>query len=220
MSMTRSIGLIRVVAGSPCRWRRLRLHSRVFFVGVVAVLVTSGCGAALARVSPASPVVGADMQILAPSAVPGLPSTTSALTVAELAKDAPIPNLASMITRWGYLDGRQRIFQGESRHLTLVVSRFIVFKDAAGAHSFVAFIQANAAAFFGGSVGEAPLVAQGRSGWMFAPAACGCHMASPDISGILPVGSSVIWLEINGPDATSSLLVTLLDPALSVPAAP
>jgi hypothetical protein len=188
--------------------------------GVVVVLVTCGCGAALARTSPASPVVGADMEILASSAVPGLPSTTSALAVAELAKEAPIPNLASKITSWGYLDGRQRTFQGESRHLTLVISRFMVFKDVAGAQSFVAFIQANAAAFFGGSVGEAPLVAQGRSGWMFAPAACGCHMASPDISGILPVGSRVIWLEINGPDATPSLLVNLLDPALSVPAAP
>ena len=118
----------------------------------------------------------------------------------------------------GYLDGRERTFQGESRHLTLVVSRSLIFKDGAGARSFVAYVRANSTAFFGGAVGEQALLAQGRSGWMFAPAPCACHLASPEVVGVLVAGSGVVWLAINGPEATSGLLMSLLDPANSVPA--
>jgi hypothetical protein len=42
-------------------------------------------------------------------------------------------------------------------------------------------------------------------------------MASPAVVGVVQSGPSVIWLEINGPDASSSLLANLLDPARSEP---
>ena len=186
----------------------------------LALLIVAACGSASTGAAGNPPVADTSMRVLASSAVPGVASKITVLTVIELARDASIPRLGSMLTSWGYLDGRERVFQGESRHLTLVVSRSLVFKDAGGARDYVAFVQDNAAAFFGVAVGIQPLVAQGRSGWVFTPAACACHMASPAIVGILDVGTGVAWLEINGPDATPALLVSLLDPANSVPPTP
>jgi hypothetical protein len=139
------------------------------------------------------------------------------LTAGALANDASIPALAANLRSWGYIDGRERTFQGESRHLMLVISRSLIFKDATGARAFVGFVQANHGAYFGITTILQPLVAQGRSGWLFAPPLCACHLANPAVIGILDAGSSVVWLEINGPDATPALLVNLLDPALSVP---
>lgn len=185
---------------------------------LLGLLITCSCGNPSTRATPNPPVAEIVMRVLATSAVPGVPSTTTVLSVPELAKDASIPGLTSMLTSWGYLDGRERIFQGQSRHLTLVVSRSLIFKDATGARAFVAFVQANAWAFFGGVVEKQPLVAQGRSGWLFTPPMCACHMANPVIVGVLNDGSGVVWLEINGPEATPALLVSLLDPTLSVPA--
>jgi len=43
-------------------------------------------------------------------------------------------------------------------------------------------------------------------------------MSNPAVAGVLDAGSGVVWLEINGPDATPALLVSLLDPADSVSA--
>jgi len=157
-----------------------------------------------------------EMHVLATSAVPGMPSTTIVLTIGELAKDASIPGLASNIASWGYKDGRQRTFQGPLHHLTLVVSRFLAFRDDTGAHRFVAFMVTNSGSYFGTGVGMHRLMAQGRSGWMFTPAPCACHLANPAFIGVLVQGSDVVWLEINGPDATPSLLVRLLDPRRSV----
>jgi hypothetical protein len=157
------------------------------------------------------------MQVLSPSAVPGIPSVTRVLTANVLANDASIPALAANLRSWGYIDGRERTFQGESRHLMLVISRSLIFKDAVGAGDFVAFVQSNGAAYFGRTTTLRPLSAQGRSGWLFAPPPCACHLANPAFIGVLAVGSSVVWLEINGPDATPELLVGLLDPALSAP---
>jgi hypothetical protein len=158
------------------------------------------------------------MQVLSPSAVPGIPFVTKVLTAGALANDASIPALAAKLRSWGYVDGRERTFQGESRHLMLVISRSLIFKDTTGARDFVAFVQAHRAAYFGGSTTLHPLQAQGRSGWLFAPPPCACHLANPAFIGVLDTGSGVVWLEINGPDATPELLVNLLDPALSVPA--
>jgi hypothetical protein len=157
------------------------------------------------------------MQVLASSAVPGVPYVTTVLTAGGLAKDASITALAANLRSWGYVDGRERTFQGESRHLTFVISRSLIFKNAGGARDFVAFVQANYGAYFGGVTAPRPLVAQGRSGWLFTPPLCACHLANPTVIAVLDVGSSVVWLEINGPDATPALLVNLLDPALSVP---
>jgi len=160
-----------------------------------------------------------EMRVLAPSAVPGLPSKTTVLTAQELGKDAPIPGLAGRISGWGYVDGRERTFQGESRRLTTVISRSLAFGGPGGAGAYVAYVRAHAAAFFGVGTGVRPLTAQGRTGWVFSPPACACHMANPVLVGVLKDGVHVVWLDINGPKATRALLVRLLAPASSVPAA-
>jgi len=183
-----------------------------------AMLAMAGCARSSVTTISSPSVPATSMQVLKASAVPGIPYTTRVLTATELAKDASITGLASKIVAWGYLDGRERTFQGESRHLTLVVSRSLIFKGATEARSFVAYIHANATAFFGGAVGEQALLAQGRSGWLFTPAPCACHLASPVVVGVLDAGTGVVWLSINGPDATPGLLMSLLDPGNSVPA--
>jgi hypothetical protein len=185
---------------------------------LLTLLIGAACGSATAGNTQATPAGGTAVPVLASSAVPGVPSRTTVLTVTELAKETSMPGLTSMMATWGYVAGRERVFQGESRHLTLVVSRSLLFRDASGASSFVAFVQAHPGAFFGGVVGTHPMMAQGRSGWLFTLPSCACHMANPAVAGVVDTGSGVAWLEINGPDATPELLVSLLDPANSAPA--
>ena len=194
------------------------MRPSVLFGALLALLVSVGCAGPLStRSVPSTPVPAKAMRVLASSAVPGVPSVTIELTVRELAKDASIPGLASRLASWGYLDGLERTFQGPSRHLTLVVSRSLVFRNPSGARSFVAFVLKNSGSYFGSVVQVHRLMAQGRSGWVFTPPLCACHLANPALIGVLDAGSDVVWLEINGPDATSALLVRLLDPNRSVP---
>ncbi len=179
---------------------------------IAAVLLLGpGCGG----MSVSSTGVPDSIRVLSASAVPGVPFTTAALSVTDLSKDAAIPGLSSKFMSWGYVQGAQRTFQGESRHLTYVVSRALMFKDVSGANAYVDFVHTNANAYFGVG-GVQPLVAQGRSGWQFTPAACACHMANPVVIGVVSSQSGVAWLEINGPDATPALLLGLLDPTNSV----
>ncbi len=177
-------------------------------VALVALLFVVACG------SNAAPVADA-AGLLAASAVPGVPYTTTVLTVSELSKDAAIPGLESMFSSWGYVDGAERTFQGQSHHLTYVLSRSLAFHDSAGALAYVAFVHDNTTAYFG-VAGVQELTAQGRPGWQFTPAACACHMANPVEVGVVSNGSTVSWLEINGPDASPALLLSLLDPTNSV----
>ena len=39
---------------------------------------------------------------------------------------------------------------------------------------------------------------------------CACHMAQPNLYGIVSSGRRVTWLEINGPGATRTALAALL----------
>jgi len=176
---------------------------------LVALLAAPGCGQAAGQPGPA--VSTAALPVLARSAVPGIPSATIRLTAAELAKDAVIAGLAAKISSWGYLAGRQRTFQGESRHLTLVVSRALLFRNAVGARRYTDFVRAHQAAFFGIAAQAKRLPGRGLSGWVFIPPLCACHLANPALIGVLNTGARVIWLEINGPAATRPLLVRLLD---------
>jgi hypothetical protein len=188
---------------------------RLARVGVlVAVLAASGCGGAASQSGPA--VSAAVLPVLSGSAVPGMPSVTVRLTAADLGKDAVIAGLAAKISSWGYLAGRQRTFQGESHHLTLVVSRGLLFRTAVGARRYSAFLRAHRAAFFGGVVQAQHLSGRGVSGWLFTPPLCACHLANPALIGVLNAGTRVIWLEINGPAATRVLLVRLLGDIRSV----
>jgi len=175
---------------------------------LLALLAGSGCGRAASQ--PGQAISTAALPVLAGSAVPGIPSLTVRLTAADLAKDAVIAGLAAKISSWGYLAGRQRTFQGESRHLTLVVSRALLFRNALGARRYTAFVREHQAAFFGIAAQTERLSGPGMSGWLFTPPLCACHLANPALIGVLNSGTRVIWLEINGPTATRALLVHLL----------
>jgi len=179
---------------------------------VVAVAIVTACGTTSSGSADAA-------GLLAASAVPGIPYTTTALGVAELSKDASIPDLGSKISALGYVQGAERTFHGESKHLTFVVSRSLEFKDASGASAYVAMVHDNATAYFG-VAGVQPLEAQGLQGWQFTPSACACHLANPVVVGAVSSGREVAWLEINGPDATPALLLSLLDHVNSVTATP
>jgi hypothetical protein len=146
--------------------------------------------------------------VLPADAVPGIPSTTRALTAVDLAEDASIPGLASTIASFGFVAGRERTFQGQSKHLTYVVSRSLAFASPAGARRFVSYVRSKTASFFG--VGATVRRLVGREGWLFDPPACACHLANPVLVAVLPAGSDVVWLEINGPDATRAVLGRLL----------
>lgn len=175
---------------------------------LLALLAASGCGQAGNQHSPV--ISNAALPVLATSAVPGISSVTMRLTTADLAKDAAIRGLATKIASWGYLGGRQRTFQGESHHLTLVISRALIFRDATGAQHYTAFVREHQAAFFGTSVQAQRLPGQSVPGWMFTPPLCACHLANPALIGVLSAGSRILWLEINGPTATPALLRRLL----------
>ena len=182
---------------------------------VVAVVLAPACGPAQPSVPPGDRATTppAAMPVLARSAVPGVPSTTRDVTAADLGKDAPIANLVSRLAAWGFLGGRERTFQGESTHLTYVQSRSLAFADVGGASGFVAFVRDNAARYFGIGTRARPLATGGRRGWVFVAPACACHLANPVDYAVLLNGSLVVWLEINGPDATPALLRRLLAPS-------
>jgi len=175
---------------------------------LLALLAASGCGQPGGQHSPA--ISNATLPVLATSAVPGIASVTTRLTTADLAKDAAVRGLAAKIVSWGYLGGRQRTFQGESHHLTLVISRALVFRNALGAQQYAAFVNEHRSAFFGAAVQAQRLPGQSGSGWMFIPPLCACHLANPALIGVLNSGSRILWLEINGPTATPALLMRLL----------
>jgi hypothetical protein len=200
-------------SGVPAAPLRSRVLPALLRLGALAALLAaSGCGQQGHGPGPGV-VPGAALPVLAASAVPGVPSATTGLTTADLAKDAAIRGLAAKIASWGYLGGRQRTFQGESHRLTLVISRALMFRDAVGAQRYAAFVRAHQAAFFGASVQAQRLSGQRAAGWLFTPPLCACHLANPALIGVLNSGSRVIWLEINGPQATPALLVRLLDSA-------
>jgi hypothetical protein len=182
---------------------------------LLALLAASGCGQAGNQHSPV--LSSATLPVLAASAVPGIPSVTTRLTTAELAKDAAVHGLAADIASWGYLGGRQRTFQGESHHLTLVVSRALIFRDALGAQHYAAFVREHRSAFFGAAVQAQRLPGQSVPGWMFIPPLCACHLANPALIGVLAAGPRILWLEINGPTATPALLMRLLHTVRSQP---
>jgi len=175
---------------------------------LLALLAASGCGQPGTQHSPV--ISNGALPVLANSAVPGISSVTMRLTTADLAKDAAIRGLAAKIASWGYLGGRQRTFQGESHHLTLVISRALIFREATGAQHYAAFVREHQTAFFGSAVQAQRLPGRSVSGWLFIPPLCACHLANPALIGVLNAGSRVLWLEINGPTATRALLMRLL----------
>jgi hypothetical protein len=171
-------------------------------LAVAAGISLAGCGGAAGRAPSATGV-------LPPHAIAGLPPVTRALSAADVQKDSGVHDLATRLRRWGYQQGWQRTFQGESRRLTLVVSRSLTFGASAGAAAFVAFLGRHIESFYPFAISK-PLAVAGQSGWLIKPPLCACHMAQPLYVGVTRKGRQVRWLEINGPRATGALLTSLL----------
>jgi hypothetical protein len=162
----------------------------------------AGCGSAASH-PPA--VTG----VLPVRAIGGLPARTQPLTAVDVQKDSSLHTLAARLGRWDYRGGWQRTFQGESRRLTLVVSRSLTFGGRSGAAAFVAYLESHVDSFYPFAVSHRLSLA-GQSGWLIKPPMCACHMAEPLYVGVTVAGREVRWLEINGPRASARLLTTML----------
>jgi hypothetical protein len=104
-------------------------------------LAVTACGGSPAR--PAAP-----SGVLPTAAVAGLAVATQPLTSQDVQKDSNAPDLAARLAGWGYVSGWQRTFQGESRRLTLVVSRSLQFRTSPGAAAFVAYMHQKVGSFY------------------------------------------------------------------------
>jgi hypothetical protein len=171
-------------------------------LAVAAAVSLAGCGGT-ARHAPSA------TGVLPAHAIAGLPAVTRELSAADVQKDSGVHDLAALLRRWRYVRGWQRTFQGESRRLTLVVSRSLTFGASAGAAAFVAFLGRHVDAFYPFAISK-PLAASGQSGWLIKPPLCACHMAQPLYVGVTRTGRQVRWLEINGPRASGRMLRALL----------
>ena len=147
--------------------------------------------------------------VLPPHAIAGLPAVTRALSATDVQKDSSVHDLTARLRRWGYRGGWQRTFQGESRRLTLVVSRSLTFAASAGAAAFLAFFGRHIDSFYPFAISK-PLAIPGQPGWLIKSPLCACHMAQPLYAGVTRLGRQVTWLEINGPRASGRALRTLL----------
>jgi len=165
-------------------------------------LAITACGSSPAR--PAAP-----SGVLPAAAVTGLAVATQRLTSQDVQKDSTAPDLAAQLASWGYTGGWQRTFQGESRRLTLVVSRSLQFRTPQGAAAFVAYMHQRVGRFYPFAV-TSQLSMPGRSGLVIRPPMCACHMATPLLVGVAARDRTVSWLEINGPQASARLLTQLL----------
>jgi hypothetical protein len=180
---------------------------------VVLLLTVSACAAnPTAAVTLTGPSATDTATLLASSNVPTLVATTRYVSATDIAKDAAIPGFGAAVVAMGFEKGVQRSFQGPSKHLTLAVSRTLTFATPAGATEFVAYVRRNAVSYFGFGANTVALVSRGRRGWLYEPPSCACHMANPDVVGVVSIGRAVVSLEINGPDATAALLRSLLAP--------
>jgi hypothetical protein len=171
----------------------------------LAAAALSGCGGSNPEAGPPSPP-----PVLPAAAVSYLPSTARPLTVHDLVHESTAPGLAAGLARWGYVVGAQRLFQGQSKALQVVVSRTLQFRSASGAAAYVRYVHRRATAVFGAHPTQEPLTAGSRHGWTITLAPCACHMASPALVGVASAGRRVSWLEVNGPTASAGVLSRLL----------
>ncbi len=171
----------------------------------LAAAAVCGCGGSSPAAAPPPPP-----PVLPAAAVSYLPSTARLLTARDLAHESTAPGLSAGLARWGYVAGAERLFQGQSKTLQVVVSRTLEFRSPAGAAAYVDFVHRQATAVFGAVPTQQPLLVGARHGWTITLAPCACHMASPALVGVASAGRRVSWLEVNGPTASVGVLSRLL----------
>ena len=171
------------------------------------------CGAAnvAAALAASSALAAPLLPVLPQSALPGLASSTRAVTPPDLASDvaggAPFQR---RLVSWGFARGRERDFQGESQTIDRAVSRTLEFRTTAGARAYVRFLGSHAASLYGVGSSARPLESRGRSGYLVTAAACACHRAEPTLLALLTRVRRVTWLEVNGGAATPATVVRLV----------
>lgn len=175
------------------------------WAAVCLAAIAAGCGQTASATPPPAPP-----PVLPAAAVAYLPSTARPLTARDLTRETSAPGLAAGLSRWGFLAGAQRLFQGPSQTLQVVESRTLQFRSPAGAAAYVRYIHQNADAVFGAPPTQQPLAAGARHGWTITLAPCACHMATPALVGVASAGRRVSWLEVNGPTASVRALSRLL----------
>ena len=173
---------------------------------LVCALVCAACGSA----SSSSSGRAGGIDTLPARAVPGLPSTLTAVTPAFLARETQAPPLRAQLRTWGFIAGALRYFQGESRQLQLVDSRTLRFRGATGAAAFVSFLRTHLNSYVGSFARTRAYTSRGRSGFLAVAQACRCHLANPTYLAAVSARGTVTWLEINGPGATRRRLAALL----------
>jgi hypothetical protein len=169
-----------------------------------ALPVASACGGESAGSSSSDPPPA----VLPASAVPYLPSTAQVLDASSLAHQDALPAVAGKLSGWGFQGAAQRTFQGQSKHLQIVISRTVQFDSPAGASAYLAYLRANANTVYGVST-QKPQRNRGRSGVVVHPQACACHMAAATFMGLLQDGTRVSYLSLTGPKASVSVLQQL-----------
>ena len=183
--------------------RMIRAHCWVL-LAVAMVLAGAACGQSSSAATPAPP------SVLPAKAVSYLPSSTRTLTADELLKETSGAGMADSLSRWGFLVGAERVFQGRSNVLKVVESRTLLFSKPSGATAYVKFVHDHPTQVFGAPPMQAALVSKGRHGWAITLAACACHMATPALVGVTSSGRRVTWLEVNGPKASAASLAALM----------
>jgi hypothetical protein len=170
------------------------------------MLLLTGCGSASSGGHSAS----APPSTLPAAAVPYLASAGKPLTPRLLVREAQAPALAAALRRWGFRDGAERYFQGESHRLQVVDSRTLRFASPPGAQAFVKFMRLHLTAYVGSFPKLHPLAVGPRRGFLAVGQECQCHLANPTFLAVVWHGGGVTWLEINGPGATPARLISLL----------
>ena len=179
-----------------------RFH-RVALCGC-AVLAAGACGG-----GGGTPSGNPQIHVLPAADVPGLVVTDTALDARALSHDAPVASLPANLASWGFRAGRQREFRGASKVFTDVVSRSLVFADAAGARAYVAFVGRHATSFFGMGTRVRATTSRGRPGYFVRAGGCGCHRETPVLLTVVARGPHVSWLLVNGPGATAARAAAL-----------
>jgi hypothetical protein len=185
----------------------------------VAAALISGCGGASqplttsgpTPVSSPSPVsshilAAADAALIRPKELPQLTAQNSVLTAADFAQEAGDPALATRLASEGFQGAAKRELRGNSRDISGVDSRVLVFDEAAGAQDFVKYMAKNSEPFFGGPSTVKPLHVGDADGVLIVPPNCGCAGAYPVYAAVAADGNKVLWLEITGSQATANRL--------------
>jgi hypothetical protein len=166
----------------------------------VLVLVVSaflaGCGASASE----------PLALLPASALPELKASTHEVEMDDLAADfGGGRNIFP-----GFVQGRERVFQGASERFHTVISRMLEFEDADAAQGYVRYFRDHLAAVFGTGTNARALESKGRSGYLVDAASCACHRAEPTLAAVVADGPRVTYLEVNGGGAKPAALEELL----------